>query len=230
MLQQPTRLTLVEQVARQIEAMIESGDWAVGTRIPAEPELMTQLQVSRNTLREAIRALIHAGLLKTRQGDGTYVSSSSALGSLIQRRVLRSDLLQTLEVRHALEREAAYLAATRRNDMDIKTISSHLDACQRAVRNQDQNAYISADILLHQAITAAAHNDVLMDLYSHISGALQQSITYLVELRSRNLHEEFHQQLVEAIIAGDADKAVEAVQLYIKQSRIDLESRVEESP
>ncbi|MBW7458333.1 GntR family transcriptional regulator, partial [Paenibacillus sepulcri] len=79
MLQQPTRLTLVEQVARQIEAMIESGDWAVGTRIPAEPELMTQLQVSRNTLREAIRALIHAGLLKTRQGDGTYVSSSSAL-------------------------------------------------------------------------------------------------------------------------------------------------------
>lgn len=80
MLQKTNRQTLVEQVALQMESLIESGEWGVGMRIPAEPELMTELNVSRNTLREAIRALIHAGLLKTKQGDGTYVCSSSALG------------------------------------------------------------------------------------------------------------------------------------------------------
>ena len=66
--------------------MIESGKWGVGMRIPAEPELMNELNVSRNTLREAIRALIHAGLLKTKQGDGTYVCSSSALGAVLKKR------------------------------------------------------------------------------------------------------------------------------------------------
>lgn len=64
---------------------IENSEWQVGMRIPPEPELMEQLQVSRNTLREAIRALTYAGLLKTRQGDGTYVCSSSVLGSVIKK-------------------------------------------------------------------------------------------------------------------------------------------------
>ncbi|GGD95099.1 FadR/GntR family transcriptional regulator [Paenibacillus nasutitermitis] len=229
MLQQPTRFTLVEQVARQLETLIESGEWPVGSRIPAEPELMTQLQVSRNTLREAIRALIHAGLLKTRQGDGTYVRSASALGTLMQKRLLRSDLLQTLEVRHALEREAAFLAASRRNSEDIEAIRAHWSACQKAVEQQDRQTYIAADIQLHQAIVAASHNDILLELYKHISTALQQSVTYVVELSNQKMHDEFHQQLVEAIIAQNADKAVEAVHFYIKQARSDLENHLEET-
>ncbi|OQV39628.1 FadR/GntR family transcriptional regulator, partial [Bacillus velezensis] len=58
-----SRLSLVEQVVAQIESLIQSDKWPVGTRIPPELDLMKQFDVSRNTLREAIRALVHAGLL-----------------------------------------------------------------------------------------------------------------------------------------------------------------------
>ncbi|MEI0737966.1 GntR family transcriptional regulator [Paenibacillus sp. JTLBN-2024] len=67
-LQRPTKQTLVEQIAAQLEQLIEDGTWPVGERIPAEPELVKELGVSRNTIREAIHALIHAGMLRTRQG------------------------------------------------------------------------------------------------------------------------------------------------------------------
>src|SRR5699024_1523815 len=83
--------------------------WAVGERLPSEMELMKEFDVSRNTLREAIRALVHAGLLETKQGSGTIVQSSSALGAALQRRIEKSTVIETLEVRLALEREAAQL-------------------------------------------------------------------------------------------------------------------------
>lgn len=68
MLEKPKKLTLVEQVADQLQTLIESGQWPVGTRIPPEPELSEALGVSRNTIREAVRAMVHAGLLQTKQG------------------------------------------------------------------------------------------------------------------------------------------------------------------
>ena len=104
-IQKANRSTLVEQVTIQIEHMIEIGQWKVGEKIPAEPELMGQFEVSRNTLREAIQALVHVGLLQTRQGIGTTVKSDNDLGLALERKIKKSDLLETLEVRLGLERD-----------------------------------------------------------------------------------------------------------------------------
>ncbi len=81
-----SRSTLVEQVTEQIEQMIESGQWKVGEKIPPEPELMEQFAVSRNTLREAIRSLVHAGMLETRQGIGTTIKSDTNLGLALEKK------------------------------------------------------------------------------------------------------------------------------------------------
>src|SRR5699024_2510610 len=120
MFKKANRMSLVEQVVSQIEHLIESGHWSVGDRLPPEMELMKEFDVSRNTLREAIRALVHAGLLETKQGSGTIVKSTSALGVALHRQVEKSNLYETLEVRLALEREAAQLAALRRNEEDLQ--------------------------------------------------------------------------------------------------------------
>src|SRR5699024_793158 len=122
MLRKTSRVSLVEQVSSQIEKLIESGQWCVGDRLPPEMELMKEFDVSRNTLREAIQALVHAGLLETKQGSGTIVQSSSALGAALQRRIEKSTVIETLEVRLALEREAAQLAAKRRNEKDLESM------------------------------------------------------------------------------------------------------------
>ena len=78
-LSSPRRSALSDQVIAQLRAQITSGEWPVGSRIPTEPELVEQLGVARNTVREAVRALAHNGLLAIRQGSGTYVTHPSAV-------------------------------------------------------------------------------------------------------------------------------------------------------
>lgn len=231
-LKQPTRLTLVDQVAAQIDALIQSGQWPVGTRIPPEPQLVEQLGVSRNTLREAVRALVHAGLLEARQGDGTYVCSASDLGAALHRRLRRSDIAETLEVRFALEQEAARLAAKRRTEADIEVFRRHLADCNSAKTLDD---YIQADMRLHLAIVAATRNSVLIDLYAHMTDAIRMSIGGTVDelVVSQSFarfddHKKMHTELVEAIVAQDPALAQEAVRTLIQMSQNVLQQQENE--
>lgn len=218
-LKQASRTTLVEQVVSQMEALIEEGQWAVGTRIPAEPDLVQQLGVSRNTVREAVRALIHAGLLAARPGDGTYVCSSSSLGPVIKRRLQRSRLEETMEVRHALEQEAARLAAERRTPEQLETLQECLRLCSEAAEAADPAAYAQADFRLHRTIVEAAHNDVLAELYGHITDTVRLAIGSALERRSPfRRHLEMHGRLVEAIAAKHPLDAADAVRAIIDLS------------
>ncbi|MBP2115828.1 DNA-binding FadR family transcriptional regulator [Paenibacillus silagei] len=219
MLAQTQRLTLVEQVAYQIQEKIESSEWQVGTRIPPEPELMEQLQVSRNTLREAIRALTYAGLLKTRQGDGTYVCSSSVLGSVIRKVIEHTDKFESLEVRYALEREAAALAALRRDEEDLAALRTCLDQCRQAAVQQDLEAYAHWDVEFHKMVIAASHNQLMANLYNHISEALQNMILEMKDLKNVDFYLDSHALLYQAIADQNGHQAEEAVRLYIDKAR-----------
>ncbi|WP_405082777.1 FadR/GntR family transcriptional regulator [Paenibacillus chitinolyticus] len=230
MLEKPKKSTLVEQVADQLQTLIESGQWPVGTRIPPEPELSEALGVSRNTIREAVRAMVHAGLLQTKQGDGTYVCSSSVLGVVLQKRVRQSTLAETLEVRQALEREAARLAAERRTDEDVASLELHLKACAAAAEAGDMAAYSGADIRLHQAVVTAAHNELFSELYEHMTDALDHSVRSLTGLLPEvGLYYRSHAKMIDAIVRQDVERAAEAVHEYISQSRNDLKRLEEQS-
>ena len=96
------RSGLVDEVIGQLRTVIAAGEWPVGERIPTEQELVALLGVGRNTVREAVRALSHGGLLDVRQGDGTYVRATSEVSGAI-RRLCGSELHEVLQVRRALE-------------------------------------------------------------------------------------------------------------------------------
>ncbi len=224
MLTKTTRLNLVDQVILQIESLIESGEWEVGKKIPAEPILVVELNVSRNTLREGIRALCHAGVLTTKQGDGTYVSSGSTLGAAIQRRIQQSSLLDTLEVRNALEQEAARLSAERRTEQDLERIRFYQQECSSYTASRDMERYVAADLKLHQTIVESTGNQMLIDLYAHITESIDESITILLRNRfSEELPQHEHSQLVEAIAAQDTKEAVANVQQFFDQLKRDIE-------
>src|SRR5689334_24969009 len=87
----PRGTTLADRVIGSLRAQIASGAWPVGARIPTEPELVEQLGVARNTVREAVRALAHNGLLDIRQGSGTYVVATSELAGVMHRRFADAD-------------------------------------------------------------------------------------------------------------------------------------------
>jgi DNA-binding FadR family transcriptional regulator len=223
-LQKTSRLSLVEQVTIQIESLIETGKWPVGYRIPSEPLLVAELGVSRNTLREAIRALVHSGLLKTKPGDGTFVVSSSILGVALDRRLQESNLLETLEVRHALERETAALAALRRTDSELAMIQSHFADCQEAAQAKDFEAYIEADVKLHKSIVEAAHNQLFMELYERVGEFVQLSIGSMIFD-----HQQIpHHKLVQSIMGRDSIGAAAAVDEYIEQFKQTIQASMGE--
>jgi DNA-binding FadR family transcriptional regulator len=193
------RASLVDQVIDQLKEQITSGSWQMNGKIPTETVLAEQLGVGRNTVREAVRALTHAGLLECRQGDGTYVRATSELSGAMLRRLKQAEQLEILEVRRALEVEAARLAATRRTDEDILHIEAALD---------DPDLFVEADLAFHMAVAHATHNLVLIDLYEDFSAALRASIT----AAGTSLNKSYipHDSIARAIAAGDATAAERA--------------------
>lgn len=224
MLMKTTRLTLVDQVILQMESLIESGEWPVGKKIPSEPELVEELQVSRNTLREGVKALCHSGVLSTKQGDGTYVTSSSMLGAALQKQIQKSSLLHTLEVRNALEQEAAKLSAERRTEEDLEKILHYQKACNSFAGARDIESYVAADMSLHRAIVESTSNQMLIDMYGHITESIRESIiNFLRRQLTKDFPQDAHHGLVEAIIAQNTQAAAHDVMQFFEQLKREIE-------
>lgn len=206
-LSSPRRSALADQVIAQLRNQITSGEWPVGSRIPTEPELVEQLGVARNTVREAVRALAHNGLLDIRQGSGTYVVATSELAGVMHRRFADADPRHVAELRSTLESSAARLAAERRTERDLAQLDGLLARREEAWESGDAEAFVAADSTLHLAIVAASHNDVLTELYADLGDLLRDWLRDDVgrELRPENHMD--HARLVDAIRAGDAEAA-----------------------
>ncbi|EME98188.1 FadR family transcriptional regulator [Streptomyces mobaraensis NBRC 13819 = DSM 40847] len=200
----PHKAPLVDQVITQLRTQITSGEWPVGSRIPTEPELVERLGVARNTVREAVRALAHNGLLAIRQGSGTYVVATSELAGVMSRRFARADPRHVAELRSALETKAAALAAERRTDADLRQLELLLERRATAWRSGDLERFVEADATFHTTVVAAAHNEVLAALYADLGFVVREFLRADVgtEPRPRALTD--HGRLVEAIRAGDA--------------------------
>jgi DNA-binding FadR family transcriptional regulator len=198
--------TLVETVIARLEELITSGEWPVGFRVPPEPELVRALGVSRNTVREGVRALVHVGMLDPRPGDGTYVRADTGLDAALERAARRWGALDALEVRNMLERDAARLAARRRDDADLAAIEAALRhrAGAQPASGDDTRAFVDADAAFHQAVVAATHNQVLIELYSRLADPLRASVAEVLRASDDAL-DGAHHALARAI--RDADPA-----------------------
>ncbi|MFF3381182.1 FadR/GntR family transcriptional regulator [Streptomyces sp. NPDC002680] len=206
-LSHPRRSALSEQVIAALRSQITSGEWPVGSRIPTEPELVEQLGVARNTIREAVRALAHNGLLDIRQGSGTYVVATSELAGVMHRRFADADPRHIAELRSTLESGAAELAALRRTERDLKQLDALLVRRDEAWASGDAEAFVTADASLHMAVVAASHNDVMTAMYADLGEVLRDWLRDDVgeELAQQSYVE--HAPLVDAIRAGDAAAA-----------------------
>ncbi|WP_329127068.1 FadR/GntR family transcriptional regulator [Streptomyces sp. NBC_01465] len=205
------RVSLVETVTQELREEISSGNWALGHRIPTEAELVTRLGVSRASVREAVRGLVHAGLLATRQGDGTFVVATDPADVALRRRLTDASERDVLEVRRGLDVIAANLAAERRTSGDIAELRRALTERSEASAVRDQAAFVAADVDFHLGVARASHNDLLIDMYASFSRALAESVR-----DDRRLHNfasdgaSEHDALASAIETGDATAAVSA--------------------
>lgn len=195
----------------------------MGSRIPTELELCELTGTARNTVREAVQALVHAGMLERRQGSGTYVIADDEQGLAITGYFSAARERDLLELREALDVTATVLAARRRDAADIAALREVLARrnelwSRSADSAQEQAEMISADVALHRAIVAASHNEVYLQFYDSLLAALRQSM----QARAVGPCESFqaeHTELVEAVVAGDPQRAEAAVRAFISTLR-----------
>jgi DNA-binding FadR family transcriptional regulator len=212
-----------DEVMEQLERLIAAGEWPVGSKIPPEPALVAALGVGRNTVREAVRALEHAGLLEPRRGDGTYVRATSDLGAALLRRARRSTAMHVLAVRSSLERDAAAVAAVHRNEADVVAIRDAITARRAAAPGGDRAAFVAADLAFHRAVIAATGNPVLVDLYAGLTEAIEHTVTEIDERDDDPATFPGHDELAAAIIAGDPVAARAAADSYLDAARAIVE-------
>ena len=145
--------SLVDQALDQLRQRITQGKWAIGERLPTEPELSAELGISRNTVREAMRVLAFSGLIEIRQGDGSYLRSmTDPLG--VMNAMSHCTLFQAQETRQILEVEAIGLAALRRTPEDLRRLREALDASGEHYQG-DLEHYIRCDLVFHKRLVDA---------------------------------------------------------------------------
>ncbi|MEV0907703.1 FadR/GntR family transcriptional regulator [Streptomyces hokutonensis] len=212
---------LVEQATERLREQITSGDWAVGTKLPGETSLAKSLGVGRSTVREALRALAGAGLVQPRQGSGVFVIATRPKEDW-STQLRQAAITDVYEVRMLLEVEAAQLAAQRRTDDDLTVLTAALARRRDAASGSDAD-FVDADIALHSAMVAAAHNPVLTGLFTEFVPVLQRGLIDLVELLSLrsgepNHGDDGHSELVDAVARGDAEAAGHILRAELKRT------------
>jgi DNA-binding FadR family transcriptional regulator len=170
-------MAVTDEAIEKLKQMIVNGELRPGQRLPREPDLAADLGLSRNSLREAVRALSIMRILDVRQGDGTYVSSLAsdslvdALSFIVEFH-RDASVLELLEVRRILEPAASALAAVRISEEALAELASILD---RSTVESPVSELVEADIRFHAAIAAAAGNSVLASLVESLSGPTQRA-------------------------------------------------------
>lgn len=173
-------MSVTDDAIEAIKQMIVDGELMPGDRLPREPDLAERLGLSRNSLREAVRALSLIHVLDVRRGDGTYVTSlepsllMDAMGFVVD--FHRDDtVLQFLEARRALEPAITEMAAMRMSTEDIDGLVVLLDSLGDTPTVEQ---LVENDLEFHSRIAAGSGNAVLASLLESVSGRTQRARTW----------------------------------------------------
>jgi len=212
-------VALTDDAIDKIKAMIVAGELAPGSRLPKEEILAGQLGLSRNSLREAVRALTAMRILITRQGDGTYVSSLEP-HLLLESLSFAADVsqgataLQLLQVRRLLEPQATGLAAPLLTGKDLQELRNILDR-SRTVTTVEE--FVAHDTAFHLRIVEAVGNPVLSMLMRVLSTRTQR-VRIVRGSRAERAVEHAHREhdaILDALRARDALLAASAASVHV---------------
>ncbi|QYC44670.1 HTH-type transcriptional regulator LutR [Nonomuraea coxensis DSM 45129] len=204
-------MAVTDAAIDKIKEMIVSGELAPGDRLPKEADLAERLGLSRNSLREAVRALSLINVLDVRQGDGTYVTSLEP-GLLLDTMSFVLDLhrddtvLQFFEVRRILEPAATAMAAEQMKDDEIEELRVILESLPERPTIEE---LVANDLRFHQRIAQGSGNSVLCSFIESLSGPTNRARIWrgLTQEGAMQKTREQHTAIYEAIAARQADVA-----------------------
>ena len=206
--------SLVDSTADKIKNYIKQNpDLQTGSRIPNEETLSKMFNVSRTSVREAVKLLTAANILEIRRGVGTFIKDSSGVSSslfdLVYLSDKKQDLSDSLTIRYILEPEIARLAAINASEADLENIQKFEILCRERI--EQQQLFDDLDSKFHEAVAIASHN--LM--FVHLTPLLHQSISIinrsatdeLVIKAFRDNATIYHKKITDCIINRDTEGA-----------------------
>lgn len=211
-------------LANHLRQQILDGVLSEGTWLPVERSIATSSGLSRGTVREALRILEFEGLIEIRPGraGGSIVRRPSAQGvrrsldAFIRGRGVR--LTSLLEIREAIEPAAAALAAIRRDEKDVDELE-RLSAAMH--QTTDANQFLRLNVDWHVAVVRSTHNELMFAVMSTLSNVVHHSTEFSEfdtdEMRRMTLLA--HDKVVEAIIAGDDERARRRMAVHVTEYR-----------
>jgi DNA-binding FadR family transcriptional regulator len=216
---------LYRQIAEQLRQLMASGEFAVGSRLPAERDLAAQLGVSRPSVREALIALEVEGMIEVRTGSGIYVQSTTRPKRSVSSRATDTPAqwgpLEVMSARILVESEVAALAANNAQKKDLQAIRAALQ--KMALEAAQDEVPRWGDEAFHEAIAKACGNSVLLDTVQRFwlarNGPLFERLgDYFEHPESWQAAIAEHQAVLHAIEAHDASAARKAMQKHLKQA------------
>lgn len=222
------RMRVSEEVFRQLYAMINGGTFKPGDQLPSERELSERFEVSRTSVREALRTLETMGMIHSSVGVGggnfvREVTIETIIGPFADF-IHRSGqpLLEMMEFRIILETEIARLAAERRTAEDLQEIQKSIDDMQYEI--DEGEIGLTGDNEFHEAVAKATHNQVFVHM-------LSLAKTLLVKTREASLSVKgvpkmglgHHRQILSAIEAGMPDEAAQAMKTHLIEAMVNVQ-------
>lgn len=221
-----TKQRLSEMVANEIRSMIDRMGFKPGDKIFSENELTKRLNVSRSSVREAIRILEVTGLLTVQQGKGVFIRDSheeqfQAVGQWIQEH--SDNLFEQFEVRLLIEPAAAARAARSANAEELEQMRAALGAFEEAVNTESVASAIAQDQTFHTTIARATRNRTLHVLMKTFARSLNEGWITSLHLPGRltkTISE--HRAILNAIQAGDEEAARQAMMDHLERALADI--------
>jgi DNA-binding FadR family transcriptional regulator len=210
---------LYQRVAEQLAEVIASGEYPVGSRLPAERKLAERFNVSRPTVREAIIALELAGCVEVKGGSGVYVTSSGNSGALA---VADMDMgaFEILEARLIFESEVAAIAARTITDAELVDLRTAL--ASMVAENEQVPVSENADEIFHLLIAKATHNEAIVSVCKHLWSLRNKSLmsaSLLKKARQAGSRPRIddHARILEALELRNSAAAREAMRDHLKR-------------
>jgi len=225
------RKTVYEKVVQVLKSSIMSGELKPGDRLPSERKLAEMLNVSRTSVREALKILAAEGLIQIRHGQGIFVNGLEDPDNLIREfvRVAAVDdatIKDFLEIRRILEVNAAKWAAVRASDEQLNQILELLEKTKDLLKNKDKGLLLllaDHDTRFHNLLAEATGNSVLVKIMRNLLDLLSEVRLRCLQIEGRPLKSlAEHEEIAKALIARSPELAEKAMDLHIRSVEKDI--------
>ena len=206
------------RIADELAERITNGLFRPGDKLPSEPELAVELNVSRTTLREALRILSTRGLVEVRRGIGTFVTESRSIHAdydVLKIQDTNVNVKDLYEMRLMFEPQAAYYACLRASDEELAAIFRYGELNERMIRHQDPQ-WDETEQKFHNSVASATHNPFITALLPVFNRAIHHGIilaSQSPQVAEMTLHD--HRVLMQYLKDRNPEGAKTAMYLHI---------------